>query len=106
MQIQVNTDHNINGDERLIEITEGIVKRTLKNISSRLTRTEVHIKDIRGPKGGEDIEVVIESRPEGLRPYAVHQRGTDIKPTVLMAAKKMKSRLGHIIDKRKNKHPH
>jgi hypothetical protein len=93
MQIQVNTDRNIKGDERVIEIVEKIVKDVLKPISSRITRVEVHIKDVRGPKGGEDIQATIEARPEGLRPYAAQENGTEIAGTVKGAAKKLRLRL-------------
>ncbi|WP_323784919.1 HPF/RaiA family ribosome-associated protein [Thalassovita sp.] len=93
MQIQINTDHNIQGDERVAEVCEQIVTDALAPISSRLTRVEVHIKDIRGPKGGEDIRATVEARPEGLRPYAAHHDATDIPVAVRQAAKKLKQRL-------------
>ncbi|CUH67667.1 hypothetical protein TG4357_03139 [Thalassovita gelatinovora] len=93
MQIQINTDHNIQGDDRVAEVCEQIVTDALAPISSRLTRVEVHIKDIRGPKGGEDIRATVEARPEGLRPYAAHHDATDIKVALRQAAKKLKQRL-------------
>jgi len=99
MQIQINTDHNIQGDERVAEVCEQIVTDALAPISSRLTRVEVHIKDIRGPKGGEDIRATVEARPEGLRPYAAHHDATDIPVAVRQAAKKLKQRLHSEFDK-------
>lgn len=105
MQIQVNTDHNIKGDERVVEVVEDIVKSGLKSVASRLTRVEVHIKDIRGPKGGEDIQVTMEGRPEGLRPYAVNEEGTDIPSTVKAATKTLKLRLDSVVGKRSEHRP-
>lgn len=93
MHIQVNTDHNIQGDERLIEVCEQIVTEALAPISKRLSAVEVHIKDIRGPKGGEDIRATVEARPEGLRPYAAHHDATEIPVAVRQAAKKVRARL-------------
>lgn len=93
MQIQINTDHNIQGDERLAEVCEQLVTSTLAPISSRLTRVEVHVKDMRGPKGGEDIRATVEARPEGMRPYAVHHDGSEIPQAVKAAAKKLRQRL-------------
>lgn len=104
MHIQLNTDHNINGDERLGEIVEEVVTAALAPVANRLTRVEVHIKDIRGPKGGEDIRATVEARPEGLRPYAAHQDGTEIRGAVKAAAEKLRHRLesefGKLDDKR------
>ena len=93
MHIQVNTDHNINGDERLIEVCEQIVNDALAPVARRLSAVEVHIKDIRGPKGGEDIRATVEARPEGLRPYAAHHDAMEIPVAVRNAAKKLKQRL-------------
>lgn len=93
MDIHVNTDNNIQGDERLGEVVTNLVTQAMRPIESRLTRVEVHIKDIRGPKGGEDIEVTIEGRPKGLRPYAVTENGTQIEPTVRAAGKTLRERL-------------
>ena len=93
MHIQINTDHNIQGDERLAEVCEQLVSAAMAPIASRLTRVEVHVKDMRGPKGGEDIRATVEARPEGMRPYAVHHDGTDISQTVKAASKKLRQRL-------------
>ena len=93
MHIQVNTDHNIQGDERLVEVCEQIVTEALAPIAKRLNGVEVHIKDIRGPKGGEDIRATVEARPEGLRAYAAHHDATEIPVAVRQAAKKVKQRL-------------
>lgn len=93
MQIHIFTDHNIQGDERLAEVCEQIVAETMAPIAKRLTRVEVHLKDERGPKGGEDIRATVEARPEGLRPYAAHADAADIPHAVKAAAKKLRQRL-------------
>lgn len=99
MQIQINTDHNIHGDERVAEVCEQIVRDALAPIAKRLTRVELHLKDIRGPKGGEDIRATVEARPEGLRPYAAHHDAADIPHAVKAAAKKLRQRLETEFDK-------
>ncbi|WP_319826292.1 HPF/RaiA family ribosome-associated protein [Thalassovita sp.] len=93
MQIQINTDHHIHGDERLADVCEQIVRDALAPVAKRLTRVEVHLKDERGPKGGEDIRATVEARPQGLRPYAAHHDAADITVAVRNAAKKLKQRL-------------
>jgi hypothetical protein len=94
MHIQINTDHTIHGDERVAEVCEQIVTEVMAPYSDRLTRIEVHLKDTRGPKGGEDIRATVEARPEGLRPYAAHADATDIPHAVKAGAKKLRHRLG------------
>lgn len=93
MHIQINTDHNIQGDERLAEVCQAIVSETLAPFQHRLSRVEVHLKDIRGLKGGDDIRATVEARPEGLRPYATHHEGSDISQVLKAATKKLKQRL-------------
>lgn len=100
MDININTDHNIKGDERLIDVVTTLVSRAMRPIKSRLTRVEVHIKDVRGPKSGEDIEVTIEGRPAGMRPYAVTETGTNIEQTVRAAGKTLRDRLKREFGKR------
>lgn len=104
MHIQINTDHNIHGDERLAEVCEELVTSTLAPIASRLTRVEVHVKDMRGPKGGEDIRATVEARPEGMRPYAVHHDATDITHAVKAASKNPRQRLEGEFGKRSLHH--
>src|SRR5690606_16328914 len=40
MQIQINTDRNIGGDERLAEHVEGVVRDTLSRFADQITRVE------------------------------------------------------------------
>lgn len=99
MQIQINTDHHLHGDARTVEVCEQIVREALAPVAKRLTRIEVHLKDERGPKGGEDIRATVEARPEGLRPYAAHHDAADIPVAVKAAAKKLRQRLETEFDK-------
>ena len=94
MQIQVNTDHFIHGDERLIEIVEAAVQSELGHMSDRLTRVEVHLKDQNAEKHGPaHIRCTMEARPRGLGPMAAHQDSADIPAALKGAAKKLRGRL-------------
>jgi len=44
----LNSDSNIQGDDRLNEIAEQIVWNELGSIASRITRTEVHVNGVKG----------------------------------------------------------
>lgn len=104
MHIQINTDNDIKGDERLIEVVEEVVSASLAPVAKRLTRAEVHIRDVNGPKGGEDIQVTIEARPEGLRPMAVNETGQEVRAVVKSAAdtlrRRLESEFGKLSDRR------
>jgi hypothetical protein len=72
MQFQLNTDHHIQGDDRLAEVAEATVTGALGHLTGRLSRIEVHLADANGAKGGpDDIRCTVEARPEGMQPQTV-----------------------------------
>ncbi len=102
MQIQVNTDNFIHGDERVIEVVELAVQHDLEHMSERLTCVEVHLKDQNADKHGPDhILCTIEARPRGEGPMSAHHEGEDIQAALKGAAKKLKTRLSSHFDKAK-----
>ena len=64
------------------EITAA-VEAGLARFRDRLTRVEVHLSDVNGPKGGPDARCLLETRPAGTKPVAV----TDDAPTPAGAVK-------------------
>ena len=94
MQIQVNTDNFIHGDERVIEVAEAAVETDLGRFSDRLTRVEVHLKDQNADKHGPaHIHCTMEARPRGGRPIAVTDDAEDIQKALKGAAVKLRGRL-------------
>lgn len=94
MQIQVNTDNFIHGDERVIEVAEAAVRSDLNHLEDRLTRVEVHLKDQNADKHGPaHIRCTMEARPRGLGPMAAHHDAADIPAALKGAAKKLRARL-------------
>lgn len=94
MQIQVNTDNTIQGDERLIEVSEAAVATDLGHFADKLTRVEVHLKDQNADKHGpHHIRCTMEARPRGLRPISAHHDAADIPAALKGAAKNLRHRL-------------
>lgn len=94
MQFQLNSDSNIQGDERLADIAEQIVLHSLGNFVQRLTRVEVHLKNVNAAKGGpDDIRCMIEARPEGMKPLSVTNNDSNVEAALKGAAKKLHSLL-------------
>lgn len=107
MQIQINTDHNIHGDERLAEVARGIVSEGLGNLAARLSRVEVHLQDVNGQKGGaDDIRCLIEMRPEGMKPQAVSHNGANVEAALKGATRKARTLLDSEFGRLDNRHPH
>lgn len=100
MQIQVNTDRNIEGDDRLVREVKETVARSLQRFGERITRVEVHLSDVNAEKGGRDIRCVMEARAAGLDPVAVDELAEDVEQAVRGAVGKLRraldSRLGKL----------
>jgi hypothetical protein len=64
MQIQVNTDNNVDGHAALVQRVEADVSSALARYDGRLTRIEVHLGDVNAARPGEtDKRCLIEARP-------------------------------------------
>ena len=57
MQIQVNTDHTIEGHEALADQIRGVVENALSRMSDHITRVEIHVTDERGPRAARMTNV-------------------------------------------------
>lgn len=89
MQIQVNTDRNIEGDDRLVHKVKESVAGTLARFGDRITRVEIHLSDVNAQKGGRDTRCVMEARAAGLDPVAVDALAGDVRQAVREAAGKL-----------------
>jgi ribosome-associated translation inhibitor RaiA len=93
VQIQVNTDRNIDGTDRLVQEVENMVTGSLERFGSRITRVEVHLSDVNAQKGGRDTRCVMEARVAGLEPVAVDELSQDVHQAVRGAAGKLERAL-------------
>lgn len=78
MEILVNTDSNIVGDDDLVRRVEGDFRSALSRFDDQLTRVEIHLRDeMAGRTDGSDIRCMAEARPARRPPVAVtHRAGT------------------------------
>lgn len=94
MLIQFNTDNRITGDEYLAAQAEEIVTSRLNRFASRLSRVEIHLADVNGPRGGsDDIVCTMEVRPEGGKPVTVKGNAGQTETAVRDASDKMQALL-------------
>ena len=63
MQIQINTDHNIEGHQALVTQVSGVVENALSRFSEHITQVDVHLSDENSDKKGghDDIRCMIEA---------------------------------------------
>ena len=112
MQIQINTDRNIEGHEALIDHVSTVVKESLSQLSDHITRVEVHLADENGPKkagkdGQNDKRCMMEARLQGFPPLAVTAHAASVHQAVGSAADKLarmvESTLGRLHDQKRRR---
>ncbi len=108
MQIQMNTDSNIEGREAMATQLSNVVEKALKHVSDHITRVEVQLSDENSDKkgGNDDMRCVIEARLEGRQPVAVTHHAATVDQAVDGAAGKLtrliESTLGRLRDQKRD----
>jgi ribosome-associated translation inhibitor RaiA len=95
--VQISTDNQIKSDAEANARLEARVRGKLKRFERRLTRVEVHVADVNGPKGGADKRVSLEARINGHEPIAVHAEADRVDNAVALAADKAVRALDHAL---------
>lgn len=96
MQIQVNTDSNVHGDDSLTAWVRQEVEEKLARFSEYVTRIEVHLSDVNAARESEaDKRCLIEARLAGRQPTAVSHDAGKVAEAVHGATEK----LVHVLDK-------
>ncbi|MFT6014248.1 MAG: hypothetical protein ACI860_001962 [Chitinophagales bacterium] len=100
MNIQLNTDKNIEGHERLENYIDGLVKDKMARFESTLTRIEIHLSDENaGKEGPEDKKCVMEARPKNMQPIVVSCNADTVEKSITTAIGKLKTALESRINK-------
>ncbi|MFN3642889.1 MAG: HPF/RaiA family ribosome-associated protein [Gemmobacter sp.] len=103
MQIQVNTDDNIEGNDALIAQVEADVRDGLARFGGQITRVEVHLSDENAGKGGNDDQrCLLEVRPIGQQPIAVTHQGATLAEATMGAVQKMQRKLQSLFGRQNN----
>jgi ribosome-associated translation inhibitor RaiA len=86
------------GSDRVARLEEQIRQR-LARFEERITDIEVHVSDVNGSKGGNDLRSTMEVRINGVQPIAVAEQGDNVDRAVIGAAKKAVRALDHQLGK-------
>lgn len=105
MQIQVNTDNNVDGREELARRVEAGVEAALSRFSDQITRVEAHLGDESASRSsGGDKRCMLEARVEGRAPVAVTNHADTLDESFRGAAEKLKrlldSEFGRLDDRK------
>ena len=95
MQINVETDTNIDSGGTLTAYVESQVAAALSRFSDHITRIEVHLSDESGGRAnGAGVRCMIQARPAGQTPVSV----TDDAGSVDAALAGAIQRLNHLLE--------
>lgn len=104
MQVQVNTDRNIEGDDELVQQVESVVRNALDRFSRKITRVEVHLSDENSDKkvGTDDKCCLLKARLASFQPLVVSHKATTLEQAVDGAAEKLKRSLDSTLGRLSN----
>jgi len=98
MQIQINTDRNIEGHQSLDNRVRGALESALNHNSDHITRVEVHLSDESNKKGGVGaMRCLMEARLERHQPVAVTHHAETLDHAVHGAVDKLTRLIEHTI---------
>lgn len=98
MQIQINTDHHIEGREALASHVSHVVQHALQRLSAHITRVEVHLSDENSDKNSHhDKRCMLEARLEGRPPVAVTHHADNLHQAIGGAAEKLTRKIDDLV---------
>jgi len=98
MQVLVNSNHSITGDLTMTERVESIVGAAVDRFADRVTRVEVHLNDVNGPKhGAKEKRCMMEARVGGQKPLAVSHEAPTLLEAIEGCGDKLERALEHML---------
>ena len=96
MQIQINSDHQINPSPELASRIQALIRDTLDRHSDRITRVEVHLNDQNSVKNGaNDKRCLMEARVAGIGPVDAAHEAESLQLAIDGAMEKLERAIDH-----------
>jgi len=101
MQVIVNSDHNITGDESLTARVEAILADSIERFEERITRVEAFLSDANSSSkhGATDKRCVLEARIAGAQSVVASNEASTVLEAIEGAADKLERVLEHAFGK-------
>ena len=99
MQVQIQTDHNIEGHETLADQVRGVMEDALSRVSDCITSVDVYLSNQNSEQedGNDSLRCLIEAHLEGLQPIAVTDQAATLDQAVDGAADKLARLIDHTL---------
>ncbi len=102
MIIQVNTS-SVQPSQAILDRVNKVVNRALRFAKDRVTRVEVYLRDVNGPRSGVDKRCLIEARIGGLKPVMVEHASSDLYEAISAASSKLHRRVDRTLARRRTR---
>ncbi len=105
MQIQINTDRNIEGHDALSSQVSSTVDAALSRFKDHISRVEVHLRDENSSKkeSVDDMHCMLEARLAGKKPLAVKNNAETTQQAVDGALDKLTRLLDSTLGRQRDK---
>lgn len=105
MQIQLNTDNRVHGEESLALWAERELRERLHRFGEHITRIEVHLSDIHaGSASGHDKRCKLEARLAGRAPLVVSHDAGKVADALHGATEKLTRALQTALGRERDAH--
>lgn len=99
MQIQLNSAQGVSMSPALEAHINKQLQSVERRFGERLTRIEVYLTDVNGPKGGVNKQCKLEARPRGGDPLMAESLHEDAYDAVTAAVKRLETVLSNYFGK-------
>ena len=100
MRVQVNTDIDIEGHEKMIDQIRNSVNSALEQTGARITRVEIRLSDvIRRKRGLNSNRCMMKALFVGRKPITVTHQSATLKQAVDCAVDRLSRLIEHSVDR-------
>ena len=93
------SSHNILLSRELDEFVIGTMRAALERLADDVHSIDVFLKDVNGPKGGVDKQVIVRAHLRNRQQLVIETAGDDLRAAVRRSAKRVKKAVRRSLDK-------
>lgn len=93
MEVEINPGSQVSLSDALAQHIHERADHVATHFHGDITRLEVYLEDVNGPKGGVDKHCVMEAHAAGLAPAAAKSQNEDLYHAVKLASQRLEKAL-------------